>query len=220
MNLVQSGMADMIFTPLLHESSQLFNQTLAATMATANANANANPNSNPKGKIFALFRHPVERAVSLFHYLQKATWEPTFNERIKRIKTIEDYAISEFAEDNWMVRFLTNKMTEMVTRDDLEVAKEILRRKVIVGLVIDVRGAVQRFLRYLDWNYNDLTPEQQQCVNGYLFSGSNKNAHEMVEEGGMGWRILKANNLLDLELYDYVLQLYEEQGKMLNINPN
>lgn len=200
MNLVQSGMVDIIFTPLLHDSSQLFNNT-----------------SNQQGRVFGLFRHPVERAVSLFHYLKKATWEPTFSERLKKIESIEDYAISEFAEDNWMVRFLTNKMTGMVTRDDLEVAKEILRRKVIVGLVLDIRSAMERFLNFFGWDYNTLTTEQQQCMNKYLTSGSNQNAHAMVEEGTMGWRILRANNLLDLELYDYVLQLYEEQGKMLGM---
>jgi hypothetical protein len=198
MNLVESGMADMVFTPYLHESSQLFNNT-----------------ANHKGRAFGLFRHPVERAVSLFHYLKKATWEPTFSERLKKIQSVEDYAISEFAEDNWMVRFLTNKMTTMVTRDDLEVAKEILRRKVIVGLVLDVRGAVERYMHYFGWSFNDLTRDQQKCMNKNLKSGSNKNAHKIVEEGTMGWRILRANNVLDLELYDYVLQLYEEQGQML-----
>lgn len=162
-------------------------------------------------------RHPVERAVSLFHYLKKATWEPTFSERLRKIKSVEDYAISEFAEDNWMVRFLTNKMTTMVTRDDLEIAKEILRRKFIVGILLDTRGSVERYLHYFGWNYNDLTPEQQKCMNKKLSVGSNKNKHDIVEEGTMGWRILRANNLLDLELYDYVLQLYEEQGQMFGI---
>lgn len=200
MNLVQSGLADIIFTPLLHDASQLFNNT-----------------ANQHGRVMGLFRHPVERAVSLFHYLKKATWEPTFSKRLQEMKSIEDYAISEFAEDNWMTRYLTNKMTEMLTQDDLDVAKEILRRKVIIGLVLDVRSAVERFLNYFGWDYNTLNQEQQECMNKYLSSGSNSNAHEIVEEGTMGWRILRANNLLDLELYDYALQLYEEQGVMLGI---
>jgi len=190
-------MADIIFTPLLHESSEMFNE-------------------NQRAQMFGLFRHPVERAVSLFHYLKKATWEPTFSKEIKKIKTIEDYAISIFAEDNWMVRFLTNKMTEMVTRKDLEIAKEILRRKCLVGVIVDIEGSIKRFNQYFGWNDKiDLTnPFSQQCVEKYLSGGSNKNTHELVEEGGMGWKILRANNLLDLELYEYVLQLYEEQGAL------
>ena len=116
-----------------------------------------------------------------------------------------------------MVRFLTNKMTDMVTVDDLNVAKEIVRRKIIVSLVLDVRSAMERYLNFFGWDFDDLSLEQQQCMNTYLSSGSNKNKHAIVEEGTMGWRILRTNNLLDLELYDYVLQLYQEQGVMLGV---
>lgn len=80
MKLVPSGLADIIFTPLLHESAQLFNY-------------NAEPQKQQRrGKIFCLFRHPIARAVSLYHYLQKATWEPTYSEEIKYM-TIDDFAI-------------------------------------------------------------------------------------------------------------------------------
>ena len=202
MNLVESGLAEVIVSPLLHESSLLFN------------------NTNHQGRIFGLFRHPIDRAASLFYYLKKATWEPTFSEKLKKIKTIEDYAISEFAENNWMVRFLTNKMGGMITKGDLAVAKEVLRRKVLIGLVLDVRGAAERYMNYFGWNFHSFTPEQQQCMNREFSAGSNKNHHQKVEEGSMAWRILRSNNLLDLELYDYALQLYYEQGKMLGIPEN
>ena len=156
----------------------------------------------------------------MFHYLKKATWEPTFSKEIQKIKTIEDYAISVFAEDNWMVRFLTNKMTDMVTRKDLEVAKEILRRKCLVGIMVDVEGSIRRFNQYFGWTdkLDETNQISQQCVQKYLSGGSNKNKHELVEEGGMGWKILRANNLLDLELYEYVLQLYEEQTALIPSN--
>ena len=81
MGLVPSNLADIIFTPLLHEAAQLFNYK---------SESQTQPR---KGQIFCLIRHPLERAVSLYHYLQKATWEPTFDERIRKIKTVEDYAI-------------------------------------------------------------------------------------------------------------------------------
>ena len=58
MNLVPSRLADIIFTPLLHEAAQLFNNEGVPQQ---------------KGMIFCLIRHPLERAVSLFHYLQKAS---------------------------------------------------------------------------------------------------------------------------------------------------
>ena len=201
LNLVESGLADIIFTPLLYESSELFNKT-----------------PNNKGRMFGLFRHPIDRAVSLFHYLQKATWEPTYSERLKKIGSIEDYAISEFAENNWMIRHLIDKRTDMLSRRDLNTAKEIVRRKIVVGLVLDVRSAVERFLTTFGWDYNALDQEQRECMDAHLSTGgSNQNTHEALEEGSIGWKILRANNLLDLELYDYVLQLYEEQGIMLGV---
>ena len=76
MGLVKSELTDVIFSPLLHESSQLFN------------------NTNHQGRAFCLFRHPVDRAVSLFYYLKHATWEPTFSEKLEKIETVEyDVAI-------------------------------------------------------------------------------------------------------------------------------
>ena len=197
MGLVSSKMSDIIFSPLLHESVQLFN------------------NTNHRGRTIGLFRHPVERAVSLFHYLKQASWEPTFSEKLKKIETVEDYAISEFAENNWMVRFLTNEMFGVVTRKHLEISKEILRRKVVVGLTLDMEGSFDRFIKYLGWGEN-LTEPQSVCLKQYLSGGSNRNKH-LVEEDTMGWKVLRANNVLDLELYDYVLQLYEEQGKVFGM---
>jgi hypothetical protein len=135
---------------------------------------------------------------------------------LKTIETVEDYAISEFAEDNWLVRFLTNKMTEHLSRSDLEIAKEILRRKVQVGLLVDVKGSFKRFNKYFGWDKLNLTDDQVRCTEKYLSGGSNANKHDGIKEGGMGWRILRANNLLDLELYEFALQLYEEQGERCN----
>ena len=82
--LIESGRADIVFTPLIHEASELFSP-------------------DHRAQCFAIFRHPVERAISLFHYLKKAHWEPTFSKKLEKINTLEDYAVSEFAEDNWYV---------------------------------------------------------------------------------------------------------------------
>jgi len=203
MKLIPSGLADIIFTPLLHESAQLFNY-----------NDKSNKQQR-RGEIFCLFRHPIARAVSLYHYLQKATWEPTYSEEIKHM-TIDDFAISKYAENNWMTRFLINKMSGPLTRTEVDMAKEVMRRKVLVGLVVDVEGSVDRFNKFFGWDKNPaITKKRQSCIDGFLKSGSNKNVHKLVEEGGREWRILRSNQLFDLELYEYALQLYEEQGKWI-----
>lgn len=190
--LIESGRADIVFTPLIHEASELFSP-------------------DHRAQCFAIFRHPVERAISLFHYLKKAHWEPTFSKKLEKINTLEDYAVSEFAEDNWMVRFLTNKMTEKVTHKELAIAKEIIKQKCLVGLLNDMEESVKRFNKYFGFS-----TKNDKCIENLLkLGGSNKNIHKGKEEGGGGWRILRSNNLLDLELYDYVLQLYEEQKDLV-----
>jgi hypothetical protein len=196
MDLVNSELTDVIFSPLLHDSSKLFN-------------------TNHKGRAFCLFRHPVERSVSLFYYLKHATWEPTFSKKLEKIETVEDYAVSEFAENNWMTRFLTNEMSGPLTKEHLKIAKEVVRRKIFVGLTLDLERSFGRFMQYLGWDNKNITSEQRDCLKKYLTSGSNRNKHN-VEEGSRGWMALRSNNIFDLELYDYVLQLYEDQTSLLH----
>ena len=60
MGFADSGLADAVITPLLYEANALFTPTA-------------------KGRLFTVFRHPVERAISMFYYLQIAHWEPTYD---------------------------------------------------------------------------------------------------------------------------------------------
>merc|ERR1712129_95301 len=107
---------DFIYSPLFYDSATLFENS-----------------TKVKGRMFAIFRHPIERAISLFHYLQKANWEKTFDAELSS-QSLEEYAQSSKAEHNWMTRILVNKMTEEVSLYDLELAKLILNKKCIVGL--------------------------------------------------------------------------------------
>lgn len=200
-DLIENEIVDVVFSPLLHESTKLFKV-----------------DSEHKGRAFCLFRHPLERAVSLFHYLKHASWEPTFSDKLVSIKSVQDYAVSEFAENNWMVRFLTNEMKGILTRDHLDVAKEILKRKVLVGLTSDMKTSFERFMTYFGWNKDPLSVDQEHCITKYLSNGSNRNEYMPLEQDSEGWKLLKRNNNLDLELYDFVLQLYKEQGQNFDQN--
>jgi hypothetical protein len=55
MGFADSGLAGCVVTPFLYESNALFTETA-------------------QGRLFAVFRHPVDRAVSMFYYLQVADW--------------------------------------------------------------------------------------------------------------------------------------------------
>ena len=107
LHLLQSHIPQLIFTPLFEESTQhLFDE-------------------ENQGILFAMFRHPVERVISLFYYLQQATWEPTYNPALK-IMTLLEFANSPLVEANFVLRSLVNKFTGPVSPYDLSQAKEIL----------------------------------------------------------------------------------------------
>ena len=104
MGLGSSGLADIISTPFLFETADIFRDIPEA------------------GKCFTLLRHPVDRAISLYHHYQiDESGNP--NTAQYRGMTIDDYA-DQAAENNWMVRFLANKRSGSLNWHDLEVAKE------------------------------------------------------------------------------------------------
>ena len=81
MGFADSGLADVVMTHLLHEANELFTPTA-------------------KGRIFTVFRHPVDCAIGMFRYIQVADWEPTYDPTLKDM-TIGEYAMSTLVEDNW-----------------------------------------------------------------------------------------------------------------------
>lgn len=65
LNLVTSGLADVIISPLLYDAAALFTPT-------------------HKGRVFTMLRHPIERAASLFYFIQDTQWKrpETKNEKL------------------------------------------------------------------------------------------------------------------------------------------
>jgi hypothetical protein len=51
LGLAQSGKVNAIYTPLIFDANDLFDD-------------------DHKGRMFAIFRHPIDRAISIFRYLQ------------------------------------------------------------------------------------------------------------------------------------------------------
>ena len=83
LNLASSGLADAVISPLLHEATTLFTPTR-------------------RGRMFTIFRHPVERAASLFYFIQETQWRApeTRNEQFADM-TIQKFYKNGFAENNW-----------------------------------------------------------------------------------------------------------------------
>ena len=133
LDLVGSGISEALVTPLLYRA--------AADLFSAEIGRRA--------RFFSVMRHPVERAVSLFYYLQNATWERTYDPTLQNM-TLEEYATSEKAESNWMVRMLNNEPAAVDERH-LNIAKEILKDKVLIGLTEKMEDSVARFYSYFGW---------------------------------------------------------------------
>ena len=98
-----------------------------------------------KGRFLALFRHPVDRALSMFYYLQTATWERTYRPEWLNM-TVMEWANLENAETNYMVHKLTGKgFRDTVDEMDLIIAKELVRQRFIVGLMVKMNESIRRF---------------------------------------------------------------------------
>uniref|UniRef100_A0A7S2E747 Sulfotransferase domain-containing protein n=1 Tax=Trieres chinensis TaxID=1514140 RepID=A0A7S2E747_TRICV len=210
LGLARSGMADVIvaarFVPAVE---QLFDERY-------------------RGRMFALLRHPVERAVSMYYYRQYATWEPTYEPCLSEMTVLEYARNPRFVEGNWMVRTLTDKMVGEVTREDLEAAKEILRRKCLVGIVDGssegggrMAESVRRFDAYFGFSAGP--GEKKVCTDNLLHDrgvhgegrGSNKHSHPHYGPESPEWKALAKAHELDMELYQYAEGLFEVQGALL-----
>ena len=199
-----SGMAEIIVSNFVHESDAL-------------------GSTSHMLRFFGVFRHPIERAISEFYYIQTASWEETYHPELQNW-TIEEYARSTMAEENWMTRQLANNPIDSLSDDDLALAKELLRRKFFVGLTDKMEESMDRFERFFRWSYRVNPHNQEKCREELLSKGgganrnvnATKKAH--LAKGTEGWELLAAKNNYDLQLYDYVVELFGQQESLLDVS--
>ena len=134
--------------------------------------------------------------------------------------SIESYASSrkDQADFNYMTKTLVDKpglTTRSLTEDDLNTAKEILRRKAVVGLLRDKGDTVLRFERYFGWTYD--TADDKTCSEKLLhWEWKNKGEDSgPIAQDSKIYQDLAARNAFDVELYAYAVKLFEEQGAVL-----
>lgn len=164
-----------------------------------------------RGRAFALFRHPVERLVSKFYYLQTASWERTYR------PDWQHWSVTHFArvnkDNNYMVKKLAGKkMNERVTEEHLRRAMETLSRRFVVGLTDRMEESMRRFDVLL--GVDDSAARRGKCRQDFFGRDEkrrNANPHPQVEEGSSAWNVFAKRNDLDLRLYAHVLELFEKQ---------
>jgi len=194
--LAQSLLADVVFSPFVHEVADMFTPRY-------------------KGRMAALFRHPVERAASLFYYLQYASWEIHYEPEMKNW-SMQQFATSRKCPPNWTMWMLLGQ-GKHITGDnekDLELSKAILRQKVLIGLTSQMEESFERFDKYFD--FDDGSGVAKMCSSALLSKGNGKNIHihPKIVPGGEDWKILASINEWDIKLYEYAVHLFEEQADM------
>jgi len=186
LGLAQSKLADVIYSGQFQDVVDLFD-------------------SKHQGRMFTFMRDPVERSLSLYQSLAS---------RKSFLMTLEEYAQSSIAIDNWMVRQLTGKENEKLNAKDLEVAKEIFRERVIMGLTSDPAGSFRRFRIFFGWK---LSTSQEKCVNDLLLGDWAKKNNELQVSGGhKSMQALKIVNEYDIQLYSFAKELYKHQGRLIS----
>mmetsp|Transcript_1766 Transcript_1766/g.2638 ORF Transcript_1766/g.2638 Transcript_1766/m.2638 type:complete len:383 (+) Transcript_1766:59-1207(+) len=201
MGLIQSGLADVMVTRHLYEVNSLFD-------------------SQHKGRLFAVFRHPVERIASTFSYLQLADWEEAYSHNLAGM-TLEEYAKTIYMDDNWLTRLLSDsEMVDVLTEKHLNLAKAVLRDKFIVGLLSRKKESMARFEKFFQWNYKYSPKDQEKCRRTYLREGSNvklRSYSETPEVGSRAYELIAHRNHWDLRLYDFIKTLFIEQSIDLGV---
>jgi len=109
LGLAESNLSDIIASSYFHTASMLFDL-------------------QHKGRAFTLLRNPIERVVTTYY-------DRTQGDNADIDVSLEDYAQGNGIENNWMTRFLTNKMEGELTKEHLDQAKEILSTKFLIGLI-------------------------------------------------------------------------------------
>jgi hypothetical protein len=202
LNLVSSRMAQVIVSPLAYEAIEsLFDAKRWM-----------------RGIMFTVVRDPVERAASMFYFREMAKGSLS-GDSSEQMKHMKEFFNSSKAENNWMTRILIKKITGPLYLEDLDLAKEILRRKCLIGLMTQKEASIRRFEAYFGWDKKTAAPGVSDCKEKLLFWGwANKNevAPIVVEEGTDAYELIMRHNEFDLELYEYAKELYKVQGEMFS----
>ncbi|KAL7527400.1 hypothetical protein ACHAXR_001940, partial [Thalassiosira sp. AJA248-18] len=164
-----------------------------------------------KGKTFTILRHPVDVALSLFHYRRKASWERSFRKDWLKV-TFTDYVKNDHYMDNWMVRQLTGTMPWVeLDESHLRRAKLIMKNKIFVGIMSQMGETLRQLKAHYSWQ-----DKEPMCTHKYLNTEpTNQNSHPGIPggRGGKTWNIIAQKEKWDFSLYYYGLELFSEQAK-------
>ncbi|KAL7461801.1 hypothetical protein ACHAXS_002203 [Conticribra weissflogii] len=166
LGLVPSEKADIIVTPLPEFALEtLFDES-------------------HKGRFLMLVRHPIERLVSLFYYLQVATWEKTYRPSWKNTTLLQWSKRHSKFWKNFLVKKILGK--DDFTEDEFLEMMETVRKYFVVGLMDQMEESVKRFNAVMNFNVENNTAYEECMVDFFKNpdgSGEKKNSNEHPKVG-------------------------------------
>jgi len=258
--LIEKELADVVSVPDVRLGSLLFGDGTNQFHEEGEAGGDEDGGDSAakrkeyKGVLFALLRHPIDRAVSLFYHKQSVKDSIHYDPSLE-IYSLTDWINSPSYITDYMVRTLVGKIGSWqvhtmeppndnqpfrppipLTHADLDAAKEILRRKCVIGLLEEKGESMKRFEKFFGWNAdvhrtslflleNEETAnaaqaarwkdvKDEECGDRLLhWNWANKNKHPTLDEeaSSVAYHLLESKNRYDIELYMYARQLFEEQ---------
>jgi len=171
-------------------------------------------NNRNRARVFAILRHPLDRAIS--KYYADLGSDPDVAGM-----TLPQYVRSggHRVENNYLTRYLSGRYGGKLTVHHLDVAREFLRRKFVVGLASDLPATANLFGHVFGWNHTTASlglSNVDLCYDDILGALSGKKPPS-IEEGTEGWKLLVAQNWFDLKIYEYVEHLFQLQVDQLKL---
>jgi len=171
-----------------------------------------------KVRALGMFRHPVDRLVSKFYYLQIATWERTYNPAWKDMDILE-WAKTSNMDNDHMVKKLAGKLQrEEATEKDLALAKQTIKMRFVVGLMDEMEESIKRFNVVM--GIDTVTSQSGKgCMNGFFGVNArrtNSNPHPKMDKDNPAWQLLAEQNSYDVQLYEYIVELFDKQKEVIN----
>jgi hypothetical protein len=221
---VETDLGPMVVDALISPNIQAVINTLLSE------NEEAKYQNRVKGVMFMMSRNPIEREISHFYHIKSTTLRPD----------VASYSLSDWFEnpsyiDNSMVRQLTNKMdpAEEVDMDDLLVAKEILKRKCIIGLFEEKQESWERFQDIFKSRWSLEKRQTDEVCEDKLLNWGWKNRNKIssfiditLEDNSQiqddtivdrrTFQQIASLNHLDMLLYEYTKYLFLEQRKIFH----
>jgi len=174
--------------------------------------------TSQKGRLFTALKHPVDRKISEYYYVLSTNPNPTQAE----FMNLEGFVSSKYSDKDWMTRFLIGKRSGELVPEDLQLAKEILRRRCLIGLHDQIEQSIHLFENYFGWTAEGKNADNYHSCKQEVISNEKAHAKEIfgkvgkVKKGDVVYEKIVDLNKYDMELYWYAHDLFKKQQSWAN----